>query len=78
MEKVKLGEYRHYKSFDKRYKVLGIVWDTEEEIEKVLYKALYDIPELGGSGVLFVRSLNMFFSDVEVDGKKVKRFVFIK
>lgn len=77
-KKVKLGIYKHYKNPDHEYQVLGTVWDTDEKDWKVLYKALYNIPELGGFGILFVRSLEVFESNIIIKGKSVKRFSFVK
>lgn len=74
MKEIKLGKYKHFKSDEKVYEVLGKVWDTELDEWVVLYKALYDIPELGGEGILFTRSVDAFFGKVKVDGKMVKRF----
>lgn len=64
----KLGIYHHYKSKDKLYKVIGIARNTEDNYEEMaVYQALYDIPELGGEGVMFVRPLAMFLRNVVVD-----------
>ena len=73
--KIELGKYKHFKSDEKEYEVLGCVWDTELDQWVVLYKALYEIAELGGEGILFTRGIDGFFGEVERDGKKVKRFV---
>lgn len=78
MEKVKLGIYHHYKSKDKLYKVIGVAKHTETMKDMVVYQALYDIPELGGEGVMFVRPLKMFLENVIVGGKKVPRFTFVR
>jgi hypothetical protein len=68
---IKLGKYKHYKG--KLYRVLGVVRHSETLEEMVLYKALYDSEEFGKNPE-FVRPIEMFLEDVEVDGKKVKRF----
>ena len=68
MPEVKLGRYRHYKG--KEYKVLGVAKASETLEEMVVYEALYDNPE----SKLWVRSVGMFLSEVEVDGRKMKRF----
>lgn len=79
MEKVKLGIYHHYKSKDKLYKVIGIARNTENNYEEmVVYQALYNIPEFGGDGVIFVRPLKMFLENVTVDGKEIPRFSFVR
>jgi hypothetical protein len=67
---LKLGEYEHYKG--KRYKVLGVALHSETLKELVIYKALY------GQGLTWVRPLDMFFEDIEVNGRKQKRFRFLK
>ena len=67
---VRPGIYEHYKK--KRYKVLGVVVHSETLEELVLYKALY------GNRLLWVRPLDMFLENVEVDGKKIPRFRYVK
>lgn len=62
------GFYRHYKN--KPYKVIGTVRHSETLEELVLYEALYP----NESGAMWVRPLEMFLSDVEVNGKTVARF----
>jgi hypothetical protein len=62
------GTYRHYKG--KQYEVLDVVHHSETLEKMVLYKSLYD-NEIGN---LWVRPYEMFFEEIEVDGKKVKRF----
>lgn len=75
---LKPGIYHHYKSKDKLYKVIGVAKHTETMEDMVVYQALYDIPELGGEGVVFVRPLAMFLENVIVDGKEVSRFTFVR
>lgn len=70
MDKLKLGEYEHYKGG--RYKVIGKAKHSETLEELVVYQALYG--EMG----LWVRPLKMFLEEVEIDGKRVSRFRFIK
>ncbi len=67
---IPLGIYRHYKG--KEYEVVGIARHSETLEELVVYKKLYD--DFG----LWVRPLSMFLEDVEVAGKKIPRFKFIK
>jgi len=67
---LKKGIYEHYKG--KRYKVLGVGHHSETLEEMVIYKAMY------GKKLLWVRPLKMFLEEVEVDGKKVKRFARIE
>lgn len=68
-QKLKLGEYEHYKG--KRYKVLGLARHSETGEMMVVYQKLYD--DHGWS----VRPLIMFLEDVEIDDKKMPRFRFI-
>jgi len=70
-ELMKPGKYKHYKG--KLYEVIGIAQHSETLEKLVVYKALYQ-PE--GEN-LWVRPLEMFLEDVEVDGKKMKRFEWI-
>ena len=70
MEKIKLGEYEHYKG--KHYQVLGVAKHSETLEELVVYKALY------GEGETWVRPLSMFLEYVEVNGHSTPRFRFIK
>jgi len=67
---LKLGYYEHYKKL--KYKVLGVVLHSETLEELVVYKALY------GRKLTWVRPLKMFLEKVDLDGKKVPRFKFVK
>ena len=60
------GVYRHFKG--NRYKVLEVVRHSETGLPMVLYQPLY------GDGGFWVRPLEMFTEEVEVNGAKVKRF----
>lgn len=66
---VKLGKYRHFKG--KEYEVLGVAKHSETLEDYVYYRCLY------GDYSLWVRPLAMFEEEVEVNGKKVKRFEYI-
>jgi len=66
---IKLGKYRHYKGNE--YEVIGAARHSETLEDLVVYKALYSNYDL------WVRPLNMFLEEVEVNGKKVKRFEYI-
>lgn len=79
MDKPKLGIYHHYKSREKLYELIAIGRHTENNYEEMaVYRALYDIPELGGEGVVFVRPLKMFMENVVVDGQETPRFTYIR
>ncbi len=75
-EKLQLGKYRHNKS-KKEYNILGIAHHSETMEELVVYQGLYNSEELGDSP-MFARPLEMFLENVELDGKIVPRFKFIK
>ncbi|MGN0114031.1 MAG: DUF1653 domain-containing protein [Acutalibacteraceae bacterium] len=65
----KTGRYRHYKGNE--YLVLCEATHSETLERLVVYKALY------GDGGVWVRPFDMFFEDVEIDGKTVPRFSYI-
>lgn len=69
--KVKKGIYGHYKG--KRYKVLGVAKHSETLEDLVVYEALYN----NEMSKLWVRPLEMFTEEVEVDGKKQPRFRYL-
>jgi hypothetical protein len=74
MEKL-IGSYKHYKN--KKYEVLYIGLFEDSLRKCVVYKALYEIPQFGEEFKycpVFVREFDKFFSDVEIDGKSIKRF----
>jgi hypothetical protein len=66
--------YRHYK--DQNYRVITDAAEEDDDgLETfVVYRAQYDIPELGGQP-LFVRPRAMFFQSVEWKEGTVLRFV---
>lgn len=66
-EKIKLGIYRHYKNKD--YKVFFIAKNSETGQEEVIYEDSHK--------QIWARPKEMFFSKVEVDGKKVNRFEYV-
>jgi len=72
--KPKLGKYQHYKG--NFYEVIGLAYHSETLEKLVVYRALYNSPELGEKP-LFVRPLKMFLEMVEVGGQKVPRFRFV-
>jgi hypothetical protein len=67
---IKPGTYRHYKGND--YQVLGVAKHSEDESQLVVYRPLY------GERGLWVRPLDMFIENVEVDGQSVARFAYIE
>ena len=68
--KIKPGIYRHFKG--KEYRVLGLASHSETQEELVVYQALY------GEKALWVRPLEMFLEEVQVDGTKEPRFRFLR
>ncbi|GAB4487277.1 MAG: DUF1653 domain-containing protein [Raineya sp.] len=64
------GIYKHYKN--NLYEVLEIATHSETGEKLVVYRALY-----GEYGV-WVRPLTMFIEEVELEGKKAKRFELVK
>jgi len=69
-EKIKKGYYRHYKG--NFYQVLDIARHSETKEDLVVYRALY------GDFGLWVRPLSMFCETVEIEGKAIQRFEFVK
>lgn len=51
--------------------MIGVAKHSETFEELVVYRALY------GSGDLWVRPLNMFLEEVEINEKKTPRFKYI-
>ncbi len=70
MKVIKKGVYKHFKGG--RYKVLGAARHSETLEKLVIYQKLDDKNEL------WARPLEMFLEEVEVDGKKVPRFRYIR
>lgn len=68
-EKIKLGEYEHYKG--NKYRVISVAKHSETQEDMVVYEALYD------NHGLFVRPLKMFPENVTIEGVVKPRFRFI-
>jgi GNAT superfamily N-acetyltransferase len=64
--------YRHYKN--KPYKYLGVVKHSETLEDLVLYECRYPNP----TGLVWVRPKDMFFENIELNGKSVPRFEKVK
>ena len=58
--------YCHFKG--NVYRLVGIAKDSETLAEMVVYQAMY------GEGQMWVRPREMFFGEVERDGKRMPRF----
>ena len=67
---VRPGRYRHYKG--RCYEVLDVAKHSETEEMLVVYRALYG--EMG----LWVRPLKMFTETVEIEGRLMPRFAYVK
>ena len=67
---IKKGIYRHFKG--NKYQVIDIVRHSENQQYMVLYRALY------GDHGLWVRPLQMFIEEIEVEGQKRPRFELIE
>ena len=67
---IQTGTYRHYKG--NTYQVLGVAKHSETEEQLVVYQALY------GEYGLWVRPLEMFCDQVDVEGKPTPRFEQIR
>lgn len=61
--------FRHFKG--NVYRFVGIAKDSETLEEMVVYQAMY------GDGQMWVRPKEMFFGEVEREGKVMKRFTEI-
>jgi len=64
---IEKGKYLHYKGNE--YEVIGTAKHSETEEDLVLYFPVKS-PEQ-----IWVRPLNMFIEEIEVNGKKTKRFL---
>ena len=64
-----MAEERYFVHFKGRlYKMLGVACDSETLERVVVYQALY------GSNKIWVRSLNMFFEKITLNGIEIERF----
>ena len=60
------GIYKHYKG--NLYKVIGLAKHSETMEDMVVYEAIHS------EGEIWVQPTNMWNEEIEIDGKKVKRF----
>ncbi len=66
---IRTGRYRHYKG--NFYSVIGVATHSETGERLVVYRCLY------GDHSMWVRPLEMFLEDVEVNGRKIPRFSWV-
>lgn len=66
---IKLGKYRHFKG--KEYEVLGVAKHSESLEDFVVYK------ETQGERKIWIRPIESFLEEIEDDGGKMSRFLFI-
>lgn len=73
------GTYRHYKN-GHSYRVIDIALHTDTQEKMVIYKALYECPDLAdeyGTNPTFTRPYDIFMETVEFEGKTVPRFKYV-
>jgi hypothetical protein len=70
VESIPKGRYRHYKGAE--YQVIDVAIHSETEELLVVYRPLY------GEGKLWVRPLDMFKEQIQVNGETVVRFAYIE
>jgi len=72
MNEIKLGKYMHYKGIP--HDVIGVARHSEDENQEfVIYRHINS----EGINQMYARPKDIFLSDVEVNGKKVPRFVYL-
>lgn len=69
---IPLGVYEHYKG--KKYRIIGVAKHSETLEDMVIYEALYE-NELSK---LWARPRQMFLGEVEIDGKRMPRFKYVR
>jgi hypothetical protein len=69
---IQTGIYQHYKG--QKYRVIGVAKHSETLEDLVVYEALYENPK----SKLWVRPLNNFTENIEIDGKQTPRFQYIQ
>ncbi|MBU0471447.1 MAG: DUF1653 domain-containing protein [Nanoarchaeota archaeon] len=75
MAEVKKGIYKHFKGM--LVEVIGEAFHSETMEKMIVY--IHPDPVKGKKGdTLWVRPKEMFLEEVEINGKKVSRFKFVK
>jgi hypothetical protein len=70
MKTIPKGLYRHYKG--QEYQVVDVARHSETQEWVVVYRCLYD------DYSLWVRPYDMFVETVDIEGKEVPRFAFVR
>ncbi len=72
--KVKIGgKYYHHKHPDQYYTVVEVAILEATEEPAVLYKPEYE----GYEGIIWIRPISEFLSEMDVNGEKVKKFTLV-
>ena len=64
--------YEHTRT-KKRYRILGVGYNSETLEEVVIYQSQYDDPKFGVQPI-WVRPKEMFMEQVEIEGERQPRF----
>ncbi len=72
---MKLWMYKHYKGNE--YEVIAVGKHSDTLEDYVVYQAQYDSPEFGKKAI-WVKSVEEFEKDIEIENKKTKRFTYIE
>lgn len=72
---MKIGIYQHYKG--NFYRIIGIGKHSDTMEDMVVYQWLYDSPEFWPNP-LRVKEKKLFEQTVEINGKQVPRFTFVR
>lgn len=77
--------YHHYKHDPTKgpehhlYEIVALGWDTQKEEKTVIYRPLYDPAHLRDEGAtVYVRGLDNFCQEVEIDGEAHPRFSLVE
>ena len=70
---VRPGRYRHFKGDE--VEVLGMALHSETREEFVIYKHVTG--QRAGEPYWWVRPIEMFYEEVEINGKRLPRFAFV-
>jgi hypothetical protein len=73
MKHLKPGKYKHYKGGE--YEVISLARHSETMEVMAIYKPLYPLEE--GELKTWVRPVEMFYDEIELQGETVLRFTFM-